>query len=1099
MLLLIVSLAVQIVALTSIDHSLNHISSIIQNQLHSSEGNLESDQIALIKDKLARADESFTATRQSASLPLPWLTPVPPASGGFAGLAAALEPAAAGQAGLETFSAQFTEIQGQFQRYHIAFLRHSFNALLTVALVGILACLLCAWLLVIRHRRNVQAARAQRVMINIGQAIAKADSLEELLALIHSELKTLFDARNFFVALYDPTTKHYSFPYFVDELDTDFAPQPLEDGLTDYVRRTGQPLLYDRRLPSLPQELKQVKLFGPHSPSWMGVSLSTSRGLSGVVCVQSYSAQTTYTHDNLTLLDMVAQNIALAVERKQADDALRRSEQNYRSFVEESEDGIWCAVFDPPVPIDLPPAEQIRFALATGWVADCNNAYAMRNGFKNAAALIGQPFSALHSVKVPAKVRVFLDFINNEYRLHEYEAIQLWPDGTELLTSNNITGMVDQGKLSVVWGIQRDITAQRIIERALAESERTYSSLVRNMPGVVFRAANDENLTLEYVSEAIQEITGYSADEFIDEKIRSFSSLMSPEDLPAILDRIWQAVDSHKPYEFTYQITCADGKKKWLRQTGRGVYGDEGEFLSLEGLIFDVTQQVLAEEDQRLLATAIEHAAESVIITNPRGKIQYVNPAFERTSKFSKAEVIGQNSNVLKSGKHNDQFYRQLWETITSGRTWQGRMYSRCADDSLIEEEVAISPVFDAAGRIQHFVAVKRDITKERELQMRIQQAQKMESLAVLAGGIAHDFNNLLMGILGNASLALLEIPSDSEVAVYIKDIETAGKRASELSHQMLAYSGRGHFTLQMMDLSALITEMAQLLEVSIPKNIQLRFNLGQPLLPVAGDATQLRQVVMNLITNARDAMLGKPGQIFLRSGVIDCDSEYLSSLYPYSTLPSGQYCFLEVSDSGCGMDAATQQRIFEPFFSTKASGHGLGLAAVLGIIRGHQGALKVYSEVGRGTTFRIYIPATRQEIRSQEVVEPSADSWQGTGTILVVDDEPTVRLVADRILRRYGFEVYTADNGRSAVDLYRSMPQGIDLVLLDMTMPQLSGEEACRAILDVNPEAKVILSSGFTRLEAGDVFNNLKLSGFIQKPYRAQDLIAKVRHVLAG
>jgi PAS domain S-box-containing protein len=987
--------------------------------------------------------------------------------------------------------------QALFQQYYSNALHQALNILLVFAMIGIAGCVGGAWLLVLRHQRLQHATKAQHIMTNIGQAIAQADSLEELLALIHSELQTLFDARNFFVALYDSTSGHYSFPYYVDEQDTDFAPQPLKQSRTDYVRETGQPLLCNRNQRAGFEIRPGIVAIGPESPSWMGVPLRTTRGLTGVVCVQSYSLQTRYTPDNLALLDLVANSIALAIERKQSEDALRRSEQNYRSFVEQSEDGIWCIACDPPVPTTLPVEQQIKLALESGWVVDCNNSYAWRFGYSNAASLIGQPATVIYPPENLRAHKQIRAFITSGYRLYEYEITIQRSHYGEILTQNNVVGLVDDGKLSIIWGIQRDITDQRINQRALAESERMYSTLVRNLPGVVFRCGSDENLTLEYISEAAYEVTGYPGTEMIDEKVRSFNSLVDPRYLAQRKERMWQAIHNRQPYEIIYPIICAGGERKWLREFGRAEYDAQGDFLSLEGVIFDISDQKHAEEDQQLLATAVEHAAEAVMITDPDGFIQYVNPAFERVTQYSRVEVIGKSSRLLNSGKHDNEYFRQMWMTIIDGRVWHGRLISRRMDSTLLEEEAAISPVFDASGKIINYVAVKRDVTRESELQARIQQAQKMESLAVLAGGIAHDFNNLLMGILGNASLAMLEVPSNSIIAPYIRDIETAGQRAAELSQQMLAYSGKGHFTMQVMDISQLVKEMAHLLEVAIPKDIELQYNLTTNLPPVEGDATQLRQVVMNLITNARDAVGNRPGRITLRTGVLQCDSDYLASLYPYTTLASGAYCFLEVVDNGCGMDRETQQRIFDPFFSTKATGHGLGLAAVLGIVRGHHGALRVYSEPGAGTTFRVYIPVTTPGLRQAEALTSTADEWRGEGTILVVDDESTVRLVADRILRRYGFTVLTADNGRTAVDLFTEHADEISAVLLDLTMPQLSGEEACREILAVRSDAKVILSSGFTESETVEAFQDLKLAGFIQKPYRAQDLVSKLRQVL--
>jgi signal transduction histidine kinase/ActR/RegA family two-component response regulator len=383
-------------------------------------------------------------------------------------------------------------------------------------------------------------------------------------------------------------------------------------------------------------------------------------------------------------------------------------------------------------------------------------------------------------------------------------------------------------------------------------------------------------------------------------------------------------------------------------------------------------------------------------------------------------------------------------------------------------------------------------------LEHKLQETQKLESLGVLAGGIAHDFNNLLVSILGNVGLVLLDLEPASPVRESIEQIKIAAQRAADLTKQMLAYSGKGRFVMQPIRLNAIIAEMTQLLQVSINKNARLKFNLAENLPPFEGDATQVRQVVMNLIVNASDAIGERPGVITLTTGYVRADRTYLAQTFMAPDLPEGGYVYLEVADTGAGMDAATRARIFDPFFTTKFAGRGLGLAAVLGIVRGHRGAIKVYSEPGDGTVFRVLFPCQEVKTASGNGSGPEEER-RGNGTVLVIDDEDVVRAVTKRMLERFGYTPLVAEDGQSGVQLFRAHQGEIVCTLLDMTMPRMSGEQALREIQKVTPEARVVLMSGYTEEEAISRFAGKGLSGFMQKPYTPEELEEKIHAALAA
>ncbi len=386
----------------------------------------------------------------------------------------------------------------------------------------------------------------------------------------------------------------------------------------------------------------------------------------------------------------------------------------------------------------------------------------------------------------------------------------------------------------------------------------------------------------------------------------------------------------------------------------------------------------------------------------------------------------------------------------------------------------------------------KRAEDERQKLEQQLLHAQKLESLGVLAGGIAHDFNNILMAIIGNADLALMRINKESPAVENLHRIEQAAARAADLAKQMLAYSGKGKFVVESLDLNILLEEMLHMLEVSISKKAVLRLNLHQQLPPVEADATQVRQIIMNLVINASEAIADKSGVIAITTGCMECDRNYLKDVWLDENLTDGFYVYLEIADSGCGMDKGTMAKLFDPFFTTKFTGRGLGMSAVLGIVRGHKGAIKIYSEKEKGTSFKILLPASGRPA-SLFNSDNHTDQWQGSGTVLLVDDEETVRGIGAEMLKELGFTVVTADDGREALERFKSMPD-VDFVILDLTMPHMDGEQCFRELRQLQADVKVIMSSGYNQQEVTQKFAGKGLAGFVQKPYRLSTLKEVIR-----
>ncbi len=489
----------------------------------------------------------------------------------------------------------------------------------------------------------------------------------------------------------------------------------------------------------------------------------------------------------------------------------------------------------------------------------------------------------------------------------------------------------------------------------------------------------------------------------------------------------------------------------------------------------------------------------------PDGRYKYVSPTVEKILGYTPEELLGKPFYDLFHPDQRNELREAALQTFTRKESFR-EFINRNQHKEGHEVWLSTSgvPIFGADKELVGYRGADTDITArvraEHEgarIAQRIQEAQRMESLGLLAGGIAHDFNNLLVGVLGNVGMALKKVGPDSPALYHLFGIEKAARRAAELTNQLLAYSGRSRFVVEPLDLSRLVSEMGHLLETAIAKSACVRFDLSPDLPAVLGDAAQLRQVVMNLITNASDALGERSGVITVTTGQQVLDGAALEHIDLGWEPAPGRFVFVEVSDTGAGMNRDTQSQIFDPFFSTKATGRGLGLAAVLGIVRGHQGAIRISSKPGRGTTFKVLLPASEQPPQQETEDETSTSQWRGQGCILVVDDEAAVRETTRLVLEECGFEAMLAADGLEAIEILARHKGDICAVLLDMSMPQMSGRETYSELRKLCPEMPVILTSGYHEQDAMTDFDADGLAGFVQKPYDIDDLIAVVQRVL--
>ena len=492
--------------------------------------------------------------------------------------------------------------------------------------------------------------------------------------------------------------------------------------------------------------------------------------------------------------------------------------------------------------------------------------------------------------------------------------------------------------------------------------------------------------------------------------------------------------------------------------------------------------------DDRELFRALSRASFEALFLSEKGICIGQNQRAEEIFGYTSAEALGRPGTdwiapeARATVKANMMAgYEQPYESLAlrkDGTTFpceiQGKMMRYRGRD------IRVTALCDITER-------KRLRQQRLDLVRQVQHAQKLESLGVLAGGIAHDFNNLLMVILGNADLALDSLPDDADIRPLLGEIASATRHAADLTRQMLAYSGMGHFVIKPLDMSGMVSRVVRLLETSIPDPVELVVSLAVDLPVINADTALMQQVVTSLVTNAGEAIEeGQQGRITVCTGIEECRREQLSDCLGGEELQDGTYVYVEVADTGCGMDHETRERMFDPFFSTKFTGRGLGLAAALGIIRRHRGVVRIRSASGEGTSIRILFPVARHQVESES---PATLAWPGSGTVLLVDDDRSVLSVGRSMLERCGFRVITAEDGAEAVDLFREHADEICFVILDLTMKRMGGEQTFRELRKVRPTVQVVISSGYAEKDVRKLFDGMGIVGFIQKPYQMVEL----------
>ena len=660
------------------------------------------------------------------------------------------------------------------------------------------------------------------------------------------------------------------------------------------------------------------------------------------------------------------------------------------------------------------------------------------------------------------------------------------------LTLTEISSGEGKGRLLLT---VEDLTESERLRAAAEASERRLRELVQSIDAIVWEAeATTHQFT--FVSQRAEQILGYPVGQWLSQP-DFWEQHLHPLDRERAVSARRQAIAEGRDHSLEYWLLAADGRHVWLHDTVHVVLDAEGRPIQLRGVAIDSTKGKLAEAERMLLMTAIEQSADGIVITDAKGTIEYVNPAFSRVSGYSREEALGKNPRLLKSGMHDEAYYRKLWSTILGGEIWQDEITNRRKDGSLYPEQMTITPVRDQRGEITHFIAIQTEVTERKRLEQQLRQAQKMEAVGRLAGGVAHDFNNLLTIISGYGGL-LLEHPGTIEpLRGYVNEISNASGRAASLTRQLLAFSRQQVLAPRVLGLNAVVANIEKMLKRLIGEDINLVTILGESLWPVKADPGQLEQVLLNLALNARDAM-PNGGVLTIETANVEMDS---TSAQSHPPLSPGPYVLLAISDTGIGMDAETQARIFDPFFTTKEKGKGtgLGLATVYGIVKQSGGYIWVYSEVGKGTTFKIYLPRTEEEVEESGPGRSGVEALQGTETLLLVEDEDVVRALVRNVLKEKGYRVLEASRGEEALELAEQYWGPIDLLVTDVVMPQMGGRELARRLVSLHPQIKVLYISGYT--DNPSWYQGGLDSGvaFLQKPFSPEALAHKVREVLGG
>jgi len=668
----------------------------------------------------------------------------------------------------------------------------------------------------------------------------------------------------------------------------------------------------------------------------------------------------------------------------------------------------------------------------------------------------------------------------------EYTALR--KDGSTLPVVVHVNPIIRENKSVGLRGIMIDITDRKRVEDELQKRETTIQSVFDATPVGICIMKNRE---YQRANRDWCESFGYSEENLIGRTTEFLYE--SSEECERIGNELYKNLHKNGIAFARTKLKRSDGEFRDVNLIAKPLdpYDIEAGTVIV---VHDITERKRAEADRERLLSAIEQVVEIIVITDADGHIQYVNPAFDQVTGYSRKEVIGKNPRILKSGEHDKSFYRQMWQTITAGNTWRGRLINRKKNGTFYTTEASISPVLDGAGEIVNFVAVKRNITDEIRMEEKLRQAQKMESIGTLAGGIAHDFNNILFPLMGYAEMLKLDLPADSPLHGHIDEILHAALRSKDLVKQILAFSRKGDQDIKPIKLQPIVKEAIKLLRSSIPTTIDIQQDIDPDCGVVVADPTQIHQIVMNLATNAYHAMEKTGGKLTVNLKEVELAVEDLKD----PDMIPGKHVCLTVADTGPGIEQRIIDRIFDPYFTTKEEGKGtgLGLAVVHGIVKSHGGQISVYSEPGKGTEFQICLPMMKKQKETVKV-ETDTPIQKGDERILLVDDQEIIVQMEKQMLERLGYHVTTRTSSIDALEAFRMKPEKFDIIITDLTMPDMTGDKLAQELIKIRSDIPILLCTGFSERMSEEKAAAMGIKNFLMKPIVMKDLSKIVRNVL--
>ena len=756
-------------------------------------------------------------------------------------------------------------------------------------------------------------------------------------------------------------------------------------------------------------------------------------------------------------------------KREKSELALKKSEEKFRKAFQTSPNAITIT------------------RVEDGTYMDINDGFTKMLGYSQ-KDVVGKSSTALNIWNDPKDRERLVSGLKKDEVVENLQANFKGKDG-QIRAGIMSARLLEIENKKVLLAVTQDITEIQWAETALSESQKKYKELADSLPQVVFEI--DETGNLIYINQNAFDIFKYTKDDF--DKGLNVIQMIIPEDHDRAIKNMQGVLNGTKSDAVEYTAIRKDSTTFPIIIHSNLVTRN-AKPIGLRGLLIDISMQKQMETDLKRRALAIDHSSDTIVITDIKGNITYVNPAFEKITGYSRKEAMGKNPRILQSESHDKSFYKEMWKSITSGKTWSGRLINKKKDGSLYTEEATISPVFSDKGKIINYVAVKRDISEKLLLESQLQQTQRMESIGTLAGGIAHDFNNILFPIVGYSEMLLADTPEESPLRKGLNQIYTGALRASELVKQILTFSRQKSGELKLMKMQPIIKEALKLIRSTIPTTIEINQELNPDCGAIKADPTQIHQIIMNLATNSYHAMEKTGGEMNIKLKKVELVGPDLFD----PDIKPGTYACLSISDTGKGMDSELIKKIFDPFFTTKETGKGtgMGLSVVHGIVKNMDGTIKVYSEPDKGSEFHVYLPLAEAVKKQQETHEKTLIKG-GTEHILLVDDEKAIIEMLKNMLERLGYKVTSCSSSIKALEVFRAGPDKFDLVITDMQMPNMPGDKLSAQLNRIRTDIPILLCTGFSETMSEENAMSLGIKGFLLKPIVMKGLANKIREVL--